>query len=94
MLYNNSIVVTCLVMSGILSTKSPKNITFSYTLPNSEEEMGSEVKHCCKQFSGIVQCQVNLLVSPGPEEMVDQENSLGLSTLSKNPEQPAVQQLA
>lgn len=29
-----SCIYTCLVMSGILSTKSPKNMTFSYTLPS------------------------------------------------------------
>ena len=37
----NTNVITFLVMSGILSTKSPKNMTFSYTLPSSGEEMRS-----------------------------------------------------
>ena len=39
----NTNLITFLVMSGILSTKSPKNMTFSYTLPSSREEMRSEV---------------------------------------------------
>ena len=78
--------VTFLVMSGILSTKSPKNMTFSSTLPNSEEEMGSEVNN-----TSIVQFLAHLLESPDPREMVDLEKSLGQTTFSRNPEQPVIQ---